>query len=491
MRTFRVLRPALLLAVSGAFLMTSCKKENDVTPAQSSNPSSTTSAVATTSEVNNWILENMKVYYYWNDKIPANPDKAQTPGTFFESLLYKYNVTSNPTGDRFSWIQESADELKAGLSGESKTTGMEFKLYLRTSGSQDVIGQVLYVLPGSPAAQAGMKRGNIFYKVNNTALTTTNYSDLLYGAGDTKTYTLAKIDNTGLVNTDETKSITSVVFQENPVYMDSVYTIGAKKIGYLVYNQFVPGPNGSSVATYDQQLDAIFGKFKSKGVNELVLDFRYNPGGYVSSATLIGSLIAKNVATKSVFVRKEWNALITPELQKQYGADFFYDYLQQKANNIGANLNQVYVLTTGSTASASELVINGLKPYMNQQVYTIGQTTYGKNVGSITISDNTKRIKWGMQPIVSKSFNKDNQSDYSTGFKPKVEFSEGLSLKPLGDITEKYLAEAIYQITGTRTARRAATEDKVLPSVGSSVERKAGGSNMFYSLPRPLPMPAN
>jgi C-terminal processing protease CtpA/Prc len=484
MKTFGIQSSMLFLAVSSVFMLVSCKKGEDVAPL---------TGEASRGEINDWILDNMQTYYYWNDKLPANPDTAQAPGDFFNSILYHYDATTNPNGDRFSWIQESAEVLVAGLSGESKTTGMEFSYYRKPQNTTEVVASVLYVLPGSPAAKAGFKRGDLIAKVNGTTMTDgttgTYFSSLLFGEGDTKTYGLAGIEYdkndptkiSAIVDMNESRTVTAAVFQEDPVYLDSVYTVGAKKIGYLVYNQFVPGPNGSTTATYDQKIDAIFGKFKAQGVNELILDFRYNPGGYVSSATLLGSLIAKNVGTKSVFTRKEWNPTITPELQKKYGADYFYDYLQQKANNIGSNLQQVYVLTTTGTASASELVINGLRPYMNQQVYTIGQKTYGKNVGSITISDKTKRIKWGIQPIVSKSFNKDNQSDYSVGFKPKVELTEGINKKQLGDVTERYLSEAIFQITGTRMARRAAPDEQALPSIGSSVTRKAGGSNMFFN----------
>ena len=139
------------------------------------------------------------------------------------------------------------------------------------------------------------------------------------------------------------------------------------------------------------------------------------------------------------------------------------------------------MLTTGGSASASELVINGLRPFM--EVITIGTTTYGKNVGSITIDDKTKRIKWGMQPIVSKTFNALNQSDYSTGFVPKVEVKEftNVAWKPLGDISDALLNEAVFQITGGRTARVAVRNGVETRSVDSSIERKAGGSNMFFT----------
>jgi carboxyl-terminal processing protease len=111
-------------------------------------------------------------------------------------------------------------------------------------------------------------------------------------------------------------------------------------------------------------------------------------------------------------------------------------------------------------------------------VITIGETTYGKNVGSITISDETGKIKWGLQPIVFKSFNSLNQSDYSTGFVPTVAKSEPLEVKQLGDIDETYLSTALSQITGSG-ARISADQGPKLPAIGSSVEHRAGGSNMF------------
>ncbi|GAA4446389.1 hypothetical protein GCM10023189_01470 [Nibrella saemangeumensis] len=445
-------------------------------------PSTISTSSVSDQEVNRWILENMRDYYYWNDKIPASPNTTLKPAEFFKSLLYSWDATARPDGDRFSWIQESADELKASLNGESKTDGMEFQLY-RPAGTDDIYGKVLYTHPGSPAAQAGIKRGDIFYKVNGQKLTSANYSQLLYGDGSTFTYGFAKLQDGKVVTTDESKTVTAVVRQENPILMDTVYTIADKTIGYFVYNQFVPGPNGSTVNTYDNQLDAIFGKFKAKGVNELIIDFRYNPGGYVTSATNLASLIGRGVDQSKVFARKEWNKTLTPELEKQYGKDFFFDYFKTKANNIGGNLNRVYVLTTRRTASASELVINGLRPFMT--VTTIGATTYGKNVGSITLDDKNKKIKWGMQPIVSKSFNALGQSDYSAGFTPSIKIDELLTQdwKQFGDINEIMLSEAIYQITGARTARRAAAPQESATVISSSITQKAGGSNMFDKAP--------
>ncbi|GAA4416629.1 S41 family peptidase [Nibrella viscosa] len=457
-----------LLLAAGLWLM-SCKKETDVV-----SPSTDTSAE--NKVVNDWILENMQEVYYWNTKIPANTDKTLKPGAFFESLLYPYDATLRPDGDRFSWIEESAEDLTAALSGETRTTGMEYNLYLRSAGSNDVIAQVLYVLPGSPAEKAGIKRGDIISKVNGQTLNRSNYASLLFD-NTTFSFGLAQVSNQLIIDTDVIKSVTATVFQENPVFLDSVYVRGDKKIGYLVYNQFVPAPNGSNGSEYDNQLDQIFSRFKAQGINELVLDLRYNPGGYTASSANLASLIGKGVDASKVYFREEWNTTLTPLLQKQYGSDFFLQRFMSKSQNIGGNLQRLYVLTTDRTASASELIINGLRPYM--PVITIGTTTYGKNVGSITITDDTGKIKWGMQPIVFKSYNSQGQSDYSAGFKPTIDIEEPISLQPLGDVKEVMLNEALYQITGNAGARRGVGEKNPLSSIGSSIQRKAGGSNMF------------
>jgi C-terminal processing protease CtpA/Prc len=325
----------------------------------------------------------------------------------------------------------------------------------------------------------------MFYSVNGINLTT-DQSVLNKAFADestTQTYGIANVQNGTIVKGTTTVAVTPVVFQENPVYKDSVYTDGSRKIAYLMYNQFVPGPNGSSVATYDNQIDAIFSKFKAQGANELILDLRYNGGGSVASSVKLASLIVKglNNQPKVPFARREYNSVLTEAIKSSQGADFFNDYFQVKANNIGNQLSRVYVVTTRRTASASELVINGLRPFMT--VNTIGTTSYGKNVGSITITDkeNPKNL-WGMQPIVFRSFNKNNESDYWNGFTPTVEVTEPYgALVPLGDLRDPLLATAVNHMKGLTTGgRRSATPDL---SVGSSDDFKPGANSMYTGAP--------
>lgn len=458
MTQHRIWQVPLLLAVTGATLLSSCKKTED---AVKPTPTPVSTSAVTDQDVNKWILDSMQTYYYWTDKIPANPDKTLKPTAFFNSLLYKWDKNTRPDGDRNSLIDESVDNLIGELNGQTKSIGMRFTLLRRSAGSNNVVALVEYVFPGSPAAVAGMRRGDIYYKLNGQTITIDNYRTLLGSSTTTFAYTVANLTTSGLVDGTTVKTATAVDFQENPVGLDTVYTIGAKKIGYFFYTNFIPRPNGNSTAsarTYDQQVEQVFGRFKQQGVNELVLDLRYNTGGDGQSAVTLASLITK-ANTNQVFFSQDYNKYLTAAFTQQYGANFGKNYFQPKANNIGANLQRVFVLTSGNTASASELVINGLKPFMN--VVLVGDTTYGKNVGSITIYDKRKPrvINYGLQPIITKVYNSLGQSDYTAGFAPNVVFDEFryLPFGALGDIkNESLLNEAIYQATGTRTVRLAA-----------------------------------
>ncbi|MCF0064383.1 S41 family peptidase [Dyadobacter chenwenxiniae] len=454
-----------ILSISAAVL--SCKEKN-VDP-------------ATDTETNQWIYENMKYWYYWNDNMTTKPDYSKEPASFFESLLYRYDAALRPDGDRFSWIQESAEELEASLGGQSKASGMEYKLTYFPTGSQNVIGVVLYVLPDSPAAKAGFKRGDIFSSVSGQKLTGSNYSKLL-NSQERLTYTLATINAEGtLTEGTTTRDITPVVLQEDPVFFDTTYNIGTNKIGYVVYHQFIPEPYQTNNKQYDKKLDDIFNSFKNANVNALIVDLRYNPGGYVSSATNLGSLIAKATAN-DVFYYKEYNTEVTETNMKKYGESYFYDKFASKSQNIGSQLDNVVFLVSSRSASASELLINGLKPYMN--VTLVGGKTVGKNVGSVTLTDPKKKVKWGLQPIVSKSLNKDKKSDYNVGFTPDIVANEGNILYPYGNPKDPLLSEALFKITGTRVTRQLKNartlQEEDSQEITSTIQRKAGGSNMFY-----------
>lgn len=383
--------------------------------------------------VNGWIYDNMSVYYLWNDKLSKSPNYSLNPEDFFESILYKYNKTSNPDGDRFSWIQEDYTELLGNLSGvASHEIGFEYILVGTDATLKQYYALVLYAMHGTDAELKGINRGRFITKINGQNITADNYKNLFGGTG-TKKLSMADF----VYNETEKRYILQSsgdvtinmhnYFAENPIYLDTIYTVANNKIGYLVYN-FFARDNGDKSNNYDKELISKLSNFKSKGVNEMVLDLRYNSGGAVSSAIALASALVKNRSTKNVLTTSQYNSILHNALIKEEGANYNKDYFIDKI--IGTtvaipemNLPRLYVLTSGWTASASEFIINGLKPYMD--VILIGETTYGKNVGSITIyEDDDPKNKWGMQPIVVKFANSLGFSDFTAGFTPDYEIDE-------------------------------------------------------------------
>ncbi|HEV7382434.1 MAG TPA: S41 family peptidase [Dyadobacter sp.] len=431
----------LVLAVFSA-----CKKD-DVEPDENTTSGSDYQAV------NTWIYEMMNDAYFWYKEMPAGTtlDAKSDPTDYFEKLVYQRTTT-----DRFSMVVEDANELQNSFDGISKIFGISYSISYIDEGSSNVGLFLNYVVNGSPAASAGLKRGDIILKANGTQLTRENYSTLLSGS-DTLTFTLGTVSGTTISAGSTTVSLTKAVVTEDPVAFSTVIdksTYG-KKIGYVVYTQFVPGVEGND-AKYDNELRQIFADFKTQGVNELVLDLRLNSGGYISSAKTLASLIGKNVSANKVFYKEQWNDKYVAYWQKQFGSSALDYPFSNEANNIGGNISRVFVLTSQGTASASELVINGLKPYMD--VITIGDHTAGKNLFGSLISDDEDRWKWGIYLMLGQTANANGESDYGTinGMAPTHQVADNLlPYKPFADDAEPLFGKALelMGIPNNNTAR--------------------------------------
>lgn len=420
---------SFILLISASF---SCKKLTEVFPKTEDTTTNTTNPNA---DVDGWIYDTMKSYYLWESQLAAKAttDTKLAPADYFESILVKPGDL-----DRFSWIEEDVDALTASLQGVNKVVGIRFTPFYSNTAKTQVALAVAYSLKGSPADKAGIKRGDFIVKVNGSELTPENYSAAF--TPDNLKFTLGDYNGTEIVANSKTVDVVKAEVQTNPIQHYSIIEKGTKKIGYLVYLQFL--------TQYDADIRNVFKEFKSKGVNELVLDLRYNGGGYISSSDIISSLIVKNLKAGTLMNKQEWNTQLTTAYKSKYGNNVFDTNWLNESNNLGT-LNRVYVLTSKGTASASELVINNLKPFMD--VILIGDNTYGKNVGSITLSDEKKRWKWGMQPIVLKTVNASGQSEYGTkdGFTPNFKVADNaIPFMPFGDEKETLLSVAIGQITG-------------------------------------------
>lgn len=424
------------------------------------------SVEADKSYVNRWIYDNMEFWYYWNTQIPSSPNRSLEPPDFFASLL--------SSEDRFSWIQDDYEELIKSLQGITKEAGYEYKLY-RKQGTNNVFMQVMYVKPGSPASTVDLLRGDIIEKVNGIQMTLDNYRSVIELISENHTISYKRYNGSSFQDKADA-ALTTVEFSENPNFYHTVITLGGKKIGYYIYNFFANGPSGTS-QTFNNQMDQIFTEFQSASITDLILDLRFNSGGSESATINLASLIGKGINNNSIFAKREYNDQVEDAIIKEptLGPGFLVSKFITKTQNVGASLSNVYVITGSRTASASELLINGLKPFM--EVKIVGDTTVGKNMGSITITDDTNRKnKWGMQPIVVKSYNSLDQSDYSNGFIPDIADKDNdLVLLPLGDVNERLLNLALEDIVGGPVGGRISRSfgDKLSRPLFHSTDSKA------------------
>ena len=465
-----------LLAIFSTILFYSCEKNKDSGP--------------NNDYVNNWIYKEMSTYYLWNENLPSasSINFDSDPEKFFNFLLYR---PDQYYGDRFSWIQNNYLDLLNSLSGVSSfEIGFEYIGYRESASSSNVMAQVAYVKPGTHAEQLGIKRGDVFTKVNGTQLTTSNWRNLFNASSAKVTFM------SGSTTVDKTITL-SKNYSENPIYLDAIYTQGAKRIGYLVYN-FFAADGGDGSKKYDIQLNEVFGRFKAANITHLILDFRYNSGGSMNSATLLGSMIVPQLNTNNIFTKLQYNSIVSSAIIQKEGSDALLDKFRDKVesgrsgsvpiNNVGDNLQGLYILTGGWTASASELVINNLDPYL-PNINLVGDTTVGKSVGSISIyEENDSKNKWGMQPIVLRFTNKIGNANFSQGFFPKVvDQDNSLSKLPLGDENETLLAIALNMIENNGTYVRSSVQQSVRPTaipIGSSVEKKAWANHVVVDLDR-------
>ncbi|MBO5873546.1 MAG: PDZ domain-containing protein, partial [Rikenellaceae bacterium] len=248
----------------------------------------------------------MKHWYLWSDSIPQYFSKTyytKNADEYFESLLYKRNDTY---GDRFSYIEKkSAAQSKASLPVKTGF-GFEFK-YLRSSlhsgGNEPVkiyLYVVYYVHPNSPAEKAGLKRGDLIYKVNGEYINDMN----ALNSKTNITVKLANFENFYLVfrENDPTRDISIGEYTDSPILADIILSNNSKKVGYLCYRTFSEGS--------DQYLIESFKRYKAEGVSELILDLRYNQGGRLSIAQTLGGLLIPTDKLGLDYIRQEPNQTI-------------------------------------------------------------------------------------------------------------------------------------------------------------------------------------
>lgn len=392
-------------------------------------------------EVEDFVWKGLNTFYYWQGEVPDLADNRFTTNKGYANFLSEFDGKPDAlfdhlmsSKDRFSWVVDDYVDLENQLNRIGKTSGIKVGISEISPGSEEIILYVRYVLPNTDADIKGIKRGDLFWGIDGTALTKSNYRDLLNKNQFTVNFA------TNVVGTPSGNEVTllKATVQENPVHKERVIQLQGQKVGYLMYNAFL--------ASRETELENTLRSFQTENIDHLVIDFRYNPGGSVNTAINLASMITGQFDTTEVFARTFHNEKLT------HWNDSVSFKSHPESNPIKLRMDKIYAITSGQTASASELLINSLKAHID--VVTIGEASVGKNVGSYTIRDwidNDGNVNpnhtWAMQPIAFRITDKNGNADFANGLTPDVSQTENVgNLGVLGDINEPLLKRTLQQI---------------------------------------------
>lgn len=387
--------------------------------------------------VNKEVYNLMKDWYYWYDQLP-NVD----PNSYPDPVELVKAIRVNPP-DRWSYVT-TKQELDAYYK-QAAYIGFGFGSAF-TADNKLII---TFVFNTSPLYANGIGRGWEIVSIDGQTPTPDNYTSLIGPSevGVTKTFVFKSPSGQTTQHTFSKAQI-----EMNTVLMDSVYTINGKKVGYFVLKGFI-----EKTAT---ELGTVFQKFKNAGVSELICDLRYNNGGQVNVSQLLGNLIGGSIAFGRVFGQYIHNDKHSDK----------NSYMYFSTNQYSLQIQRAIFITTSITASASELVINALKPYMG--VVLVGSKTHGKPVGMYTFEFKDPSIDWAIVPVCFSIRNANNEGDYFDGIPVTVEAADDI-FTPFGEVTESSLNAALNYL-GLRTKAVKTTYVTARPITGKGLYEEIG-----------------
>lgn len=431
-----------------------------------------------TQYVNVFAKNVIKTYYLWVDEVKSAIDKWEMTDEPIETVkTLRYKDSAGKDIDKWTTLSDDFSSFVNSVAGVSTTYGVDLSLMYYDSSKKNVVGIVLYTSPNSPASKAGLKRGDVINKIGGKTIATDEYKERFYND-----FLYASSCKLTLLDGREI-SMSAVEMYEDPILLSKVFGNGDKKVGYLVYNSF----------TLDsiEPLVEICTQFKEEGISELILDLRYNSGGYVTTEYALASMLApaSEVEAKSVFETAVYNKTLAQhfeenkqELCVRFSQDFSFTSngkkhsISTKDANIG--ISKIYAIITGRSASASESILTGLMPYMDIEM--IGEQSYGKyctgllysasewyedceedikkSWGDEQYADATEKVdNWGIYVMLSRYADKDgNTACMPDGFIPDIAVDDNpLDGYALGETGETLLKTALNRAGLISTSKAA------------------------------------
>lgn len=361
-----------------------------------------------------------KQLYLWYKNLPTslNTSSYADPNEVMEAIRpYSNEPGFSEPVDRWSFAvkQEEWNDISSGIGGD-------FGLNIFFMSENDL--RVSYVEPNSPAGKAGIRRSWRIKSINgNNTIATDDASIARITQAVYSSQSVQLVfERAGAADT--TISLAASTYQEQPIYLDSIYEVNGTKTGYLVYNSFL-----GNVLNIKSRFSSIFSKFKAEGIEELIVDLRYNGGGYVELQNELANYLVPAAGDGNIMLKELFN----DKLSRTNDTTIYYT----KKGTL--NLNRIFFITTKNSASASELLINSLKPFV--EVKLVGRATHGKAVGygGYPVGD------WYIFPVSFRTVNKDGEGNYFNGLQPDASVADGLD-KDWGDVEEACLASALHYI---------------------------------------------
>ncbi len=448
--------------------------------------SGSTTAAEENEFLDKWMFGYMGSHYLWNEAVAkVTPDYTMDYQKFLQKVLADIAAQDDVNHDDGHWsVDAQGRPVRTSFYSNiqryplSKTTrggtretidgfGIEYVAGGTFSNTGDCFFVVMAVAPGSPADEAGIGRGDYIVGIAGRSITQATFDNdwylLMSATSDASvTFTPGVVTETGSLSEGDPVTLTRATYDDNPVYLVDTFTAdNGEKVGYVWYNTFN--------MYYDQELIDAFAQLRAEGVRHLILDLRYNGGGHLVSSTVLGTLVAGSDHKGETYATTVYNAARTAAGEKaaiyslgekiiKYGAsnggDAAYAPIEEALSS-SLGLSTVYVLGTTNTASASELVINGLRG-VGVDVRLIGRQTNGKNVGMEPATVERGEWEYDFSPITFYSVNAQGFKDYSDGFAPDVdvdEFDVKYDIYPMGDERDPLIATALRWIdTGAKPA---------------------------------------